>query len=202
MAVAFIETPRFPIVPLVWGDRYGPRSAAVVVTTPAGGRQAVVRSDQDLLTATLATGWLKTADRETLHAFLRAVRVNVIGFRVRDDSDCRANLQPLGVGDGTTRQWQLVKVYAAGAAQYVRRLRKPVAGTVAVFKDGVALGAGWSVDTTTGIVTVADTIEDAVYTASCAFDVPMAIDQDHYDMALPLQGRARVEDLKLREIPV
>ena len=53
-------------------------------------------------------------------------------------------------------------------------------GTVAVFKDGLP-AAGWTVDTTTGFVTLspADTASTGhAITASCQFDVPVRFDID------------------------
>ncbi len=56
----------------------------------------------------------------------------------------------------------------------IRTITKPVAGTVQVYLDGVEQPSGWSVDTTTGLVTfgVPPTLGVEV-TAGFEFDVPV-----------------------------
>jgi uncharacterized protein (TIGR02217 family) len=61
--------------------------------------------------------------------------------------------QLLGTGDGAQTQFQLVKHYPSGSVIEVRTISKPVAGTVKVYLDGMEQLSGWSVDTTTGLVT-------------------------------------------------
>jgi uncharacterized protein (TIGR02217 family) len=56
----------------------------------------------------------------------------------------------------------------------VRTITKPVAGTVKVYLDGVEQLWGWSVDTTTGVVTFGTAPAMGVeVTADCEFDVPV-----------------------------
>ena len=62
----------------------------------------------------------------------------------------------------------------------VRAITKPVGGTVKVYLDSIEQASGWSVDTTTGLVTF-DTppalgVEVA---ADFEFDVPVRFDTDH-----------------------
>ena len=54
--------------------------------------------------------------------------------------------QALGTGDGATTAFQLVKRYESGAQAWVRRIVKPVAGTVRVARGGVEAVSGWSVE--------------------------------------------------------
>jgi uncharacterized protein (TIGR02217 family) len=85
--------------------------------------------------------------------------------------------QPTLVLTATTRQ--LVKQYgtdkSAGASGYAyRKIKKPVSGTVVVAKNGTPLTGGqFSVDTTTGIVTVPTAIITDTITAGCEFDFPV-----------------------------
>jgi uncharacterized protein (TIGR02217 family) len=69
----------------------------------------------------------------------------------------------------------------------VRTITKPVAGTVKVYLDDVEQLSGWSVDTTTGLVTFS--VPPAVgveITADFAFDVPVRFDTDH--MAVTIES--------------
>src|SRR4029453_17117387 len=82
--------------------------------------------------------------------------------------------QLLGTGDGTQTEFQLLKHYPSGSVIEVRTISKPVAGTVKVYLDGVEQLSGWSVDTTTGLVTFSTAPAAGVeVTADFEFDVPV-----------------------------
>ena len=94
--------------------------------------------------------------------------------------------QPTLVLTATTRQ--LVKQYGtdktAGATGYPYRvIKKPVAGTVVAAKNGVTLTptTQFTVDTTTGIVTVPTAIITDTITAGFQFDFPV-----RFDSAMPI----------------
>ena len=89
-------------------------------------------------------------DKDYLIAFFRARRGKAVGFRFKDWADWQATDEVL-VADGSATA-QLVKTYTDGGVDYVRKIAKPVAGTVVVTRNG-AVVSGASVDTTTGIVT-------------------------------------------------
>lgn len=107
--------------------------------------------------------------------------------------------------------WQLRKFYGtngtAGATGYpYRKIFKPVSGTVKVAVNGTLVsgpGANWTVDTTTGRVTlsagVAATVVADNVTAGCEFDFPV-----RFATALPLGqdhvSRRSVEGVRLREL--
>ena len=88
-------------------------------------------------------------------AFFEERRGQLHGFRWRDRLDHSsaapgAPVSPLdqgiGIGDGATATFQLVKTYGAGFAPYAREIAKPVAGSVRVAVGGVELaGAAFSV---------------------------------------------------------
>jgi hypothetical protein len=55
----------------------------------------------------------------------------------KDWTDYQAFAQALGVGDGTTKTFQLVKHYPSGGVIETRVIAKPVAGSVKLYRDGV-----------------------------------------------------------------
>ena len=61
----------------------------------------------------------------------------------------------------------------------VRTITKPVAGTVKVYLDSVEQLSGWSIDTTTGLVTFGMPPEFGRGTAGFECDVPVRFDTDH-----------------------
>ncbi|HRH13181.1 MAG TPA: DUF2460 domain-containing protein [Azonexus sp.] len=110
--------------------------------------------------------------------------------------------QPTLVLTATTRQ--LIKRYGtdktAGTSGYsYRKLKKPVSGTVVVAKNGTPLTGGqFTVDTTTGIVTVPGALITDTITAGCEYDFAVC-----FASALPVgqdyPGWRPVESVKLRE---
>lgn len=150
-------------------------------------------------------------DLHSLIEFWEAMGGRLHTFRFKDRSDFKScapqtaiafDDQVIGTGDGATTTFQLQKTYAVGSASYVRPIKKPVAGTVVVGVNGVNQASGWTVDTTTGIVSfsVAPTNTHAV-TAGFEFDVPARFFNENLPTNLELfeAGTASVE---IREIRV
>lgn len=108
-------------------------------------------------------------------------------FRFRDWTDYKscvpsgspsAQDQALGIGDGVTVAFRLRKKYGA-LAPYSRPITKPERGTVRVALGGVEVGAGWSVDHLTGVVTFSTAPAPGVpVTAGFRFFVPVRFDSD------------------------
>lgn len=130
------------------------------------------------------------------------------GFRFKDWSDyksCAPQETPtdtdvtIGVGDGSTTTFQLVKTYGT----HERKITKPVSGTVVISLDDVSTGSGWSVDTTTGIVTF-DTAptSSVVVKAGFEFDVPVKFVTDSIEIVVEDSYIASIPDIKLMEIRV
>ena len=135
---------------------------------------------------------LKTQEQlNELLKFFYARRGRAFGFRYKDWTDYRApywdtvagDTEPLiafFTTDGATATFQLFKPYSDGVATYVRPIRKPVAGTVHLIDNGAPF-SDWSVDTTTGLVTLGHTTAITtghVISGSCEFDVPVRFDTD------------------------
>jgi hypothetical protein len=101
---------------------------------------------------------MNAADTSTLDAFFRAVKGRAYGFRIKDWTDYSATtgngvLTPSGASYGSI--YQLGKLYQQGALGEVRTIAKPVAGTVGVYLNASPLaGAAYSLDTTTGLITL------------------------------------------------
>lgn len=86
-----------------------------------------------------------------LQAFFRARRGRAVGFRYRDWADYQAAAEPLSATGKP--QLQLTKTYASTAGDaYVRPIFKPIAG-ITMTRGGAAF-SGYSLDTTTGVVTL------------------------------------------------
>ena len=84
---------------------------------------------------------------------------------------------------------------------WVRRIGKPVAGTVRVARAGVEAVSGWSVDATTGVVTFAAAPAVGVLvTAGFEFDVPVRFDTDRLDVTWDLDRLGSIASIPLIEV--
>lgn len=142
--------------------------------------------------------------------FFRARYGRAYGFRFRDWSDYTipfpgGSAQTLGVGDGATTTFQLIKTYADGAGSYVRNITKPVDnGSIEIRVNGTLKteGADYTVNYSTGVVTlaVAPTGSQTVTTTYCEFDVPVRFDTDQMDVAIEVISAGMWEGVKLVEL--
>lgn len=133
-------------------------------------------------------------DLHTVLSFWEAMGGRRHQFRWKDWADYKSagplsattkDDQNIGTGDGSTVAFQLIKTYVTGAASYIRTIKKPVSGTVKIALDGVNQASGWSVDTTSGIVTFSSAPGAGVaVTAGFEFDVPVRFNSDELSTSL------------------
>lgn len=198
-----------------YGSSGGPGFDTQIIALPSGaeervGRWATARRRFDASYAVKAMATLST-----LRDFYLARQGALYGFRYKDwldyasTSDGRTLTngwgaaavshqdQVIGTGDGTTTTFQLIKTYTSGGYSVVRTITKPVSGTVVVALGAVNQTTGWSVDTTSGIVTfsTAPTLGTQVK-AGFEFDVPCRFDED-VDKALAV----RIESFNSGDVP-
>ena len=143
-------------------------------------------------------------------AFFEARNGRLHGFRFKDWGDHKSCLpsgtpaptdQQIGTGDGVATTFQLVKRYSSGAQSWTRAITKPVAGTVTIALNGAPQPSGWSVSTSTGLVTFAAApAADVAVTAGFAFDVPVRFDTDALDVTLDLERLGSITSIPLLEI--
>src|SRR5690606_23529408 len=73
-------------------------------------------------------------------------------------------------------QFQLVKRYGDDTHVQVRKITKPVSGTVKIGVNGVESVSGWTVNTETGSVKFTSSQAGNDITGGCEFDVPCRFD--------------------------
>lgn len=174
----FIEQ-SLPVINHDYGTVGGPQWRTAIVELRNGIEQRNSEVDDPRREWAVGQLGMLEDDLAALLAFHSMVRGAAIGFRFKDQADFRAVAQLLGAGDGATVAFQLIKAYGDPFAQYVRVIKKPVAGTVTVKLDGVVQASGWTVDTATGIVTFATApAAGVVVAASFEFDVPVRFKED------------------------
>lgn len=187
--MAFHEI-RFP-ANLSFGSLGGPERRTEVVTLQNGHEERNSPWAHSRRRYDAGVGLRSLDDVESLIAFFEARRGMLHGFRWKDWSDyksCLASALPsaldqrIGIGDGETLVFSLVKTYRSGEETYLRPVAKPVLGTVlvAVAQDPKVEGLEFEVDVTSGQVRF-DTAPPlgTEISAGFEFDVPVRFDTDH-----------------------
>lgn len=206
--MAFHET-RFPDN-ISRGARGGPERRTQIVELASGDEERNASWADSRRRYDVAYGIRKADDLAAVIAFFEARGGRLYGFRFKDWSDYKSALpsvaisrndQSLGTGTGAATQFQLVKRYTSGAQTWTRTITKPVAGTVLVALNGVAQPSGWTVNTTTGIITftVAPGLGIAV-TAGFEFDVPVRFDSEAMDVTLDFERLGSITSIPLIEV--
>jgi len=151
-------------------------------------------------------------DLHTVIAFFEARHGRLYNFRWKDWGDYKSVApnqaitdadQNLGLGDGAQTQFQLVKIYSSGTENYIRTISKPVAGSPQIAVDGTPQteGVDFSVDTTTGIITLTSPpgLGQAV-TAGYEFDVPVRFDTDFLDVNMSHFSAGQIANIPIIEV--
>ena len=149
-------------------------------------------------------------DVHSVIAFFEARMARLYGFRLKDFSDYKscapgADITPLdqsiGTGDGAATAFQLAKTYASGSASWQRTIKKPVSATTRVALNGVEQLSGFTVDTTTGIVTFTSAPGAGVaVTAGFEFDTPVRFDSDQLSINLADFAGGEIPSVPIVEI--
>jgi uncharacterized protein (TIGR02217 family) len=192
------------------GARGGPERRTQIVELASGDEERNASWANSRRRYDVAYGIRRADDLAAVVAFFEARNGRLHGFRFKDWGDHKSCLpsgtpvstdQLIGTGDGATTTFQLVKRYASGSQTWVRTITKPVAGTVRVALDGAEQLSGWTVNTTTGVLTF-DTAPAAgvAITAGFAFDVPVRFDTDVLDVTLDLERLGSITSIPLLEI--
>ena len=140
-----------------------------------------------------------------LLAFFRARRGAAVGFRFEDPYDHSSNGmtgepgpgdQTIGTGDGAATEFPLTKSYSG----QVRRITRPVAGSVRVSVGGVERVAGWTL-AAKGVVRfdVAPAAGTEIR-AGYRFDVPVRFAEDRLTLSRATFEAGEVASVPLVEI--
>lgn len=200
---------RFPF-PIAFHSTGGPERKTEIVVLGSGfeERNAVWANSRRRFDA--GYGVKTLGDLHAVIAFFEARLGRLYGFRFKDALDFKSCApdtalspldQPLGTGDGHTTVFQLSKTYTSGSASWTRTIKKPVAGTVRVAVAGTEHMSGFTVDTTTGLVTFASApASAAALTAGFEFDTPVRFDTDQLSINLASFTAGEIPNIPLVEI--
>ncbi len=203
---------RFPLR-LALGASGGPVRRTDIVNLSNGREQRNQRWRDSRRRFDGGSGVKSLADLYAVLEFFEARGGQLYGFRFRDPLDwksCAPDRSPspsdqvIGSGNGVTSSFDLVKTYGDSGGRWVRRIVKPVEGTVAVSLDGTVLPAStYGVDAVTGTVAFAAghiPAAGATIRAGFEFDVPVRFETDRIEINLAHFNAGRIPAIPLTEI--
>lgn len=186
----------------------GPVFSTQVAALASGHEQRNIQWAQGRLGYDAASGVRSEGDLAALVAFFRARRGQGYAFRFRDPLDWRscavdaeigAMDQLLGVGDGATLRFALVKRYGEGDDAEVRRITRPVDGSVRVAVGGVEV-SGWMMGEGGALLFAEAPAAGAEVRAGFAFDVPVRFASDRIDISLSRWRGGELPSVPLVEV--
>ena len=192
----------------------GPQRLTDVVTLGSGREERNARWAHSRRRYDAGYGVKTLAALSEVVEFFEERRGRLHGFRWRDRLDHSSAApgvavspidQAIGVGDGTTADFQLCKTYGGLHAPYLRPIVKPDPGSVRVAVDGVEQveGVAFICDTTIGVVTFLPGHvpgAGAAITAGFVFDVPVRFDTDYLEVDFSAFAAGVIPKIPLVEI--
>lgn len=208
----FVE-PLFP-ESISYGSSGGPGWNTAVIETDSGAEERTARWSEARRRYNAAFGIRDQQQIEEIREFYMAQQGALGEFRFKDWADYAStangitNIEKgniptfndilIGVGDASETQFQLIRRYEDGTKTQIRNIYKPRSGTVKIGFDGVEQSGGFSVDTTTGIITFTVAPGTGVQiTAGYEFDVPC-----RFDTAADLQLNITIEAFEAGSLSV
>ena len=168
---------RFPD-DISYGSTGGPGYSTTILTTSSGVEQRIQNWAQTRCSYNVAHGVKNKSQLQQLLSFFHARKGKAYGFRFKDWSDYRAAEQVCTAISGSTTIYQLQKTYTDNVGFTAsREIKKPVAGTVRIYVDGVLKASGYTLDYTTGRI-IFNAAPSGIVTADFEFDVPCRLDVD------------------------
>uniref|UniRef100_A0AB74UMN3 DUF2460 domain-containing protein n=1 Tax=Caulobacter phage BL57 TaxID=3348355 RepID=A0AB74UMN3_9VIRU len=193
-----------------YGSSGGPKFKTTIFQADSGYEQrnkdwSDVRHEFDV-----AQSIRSTEDMAELRAFFMARNGRAHGFRYKDWGDFQIKNQLIGVGDGLTKVFQIVKTYTSvgqGGTEftYTRNIRKPKWDSIAGVKVGPVVQVSptnYEVDYATGLMTfVTAPPADAPVTIGYGeFHVPVRFDTDFMDVTQEFWMRETWPNIPIIEI--
>jgi len=187
---------RFP-TDLALGSSGGPIRRTEVITLGSGKEQRNARWAHSRRRYNAGYGVKTIDDLQTVIEFFEERRGRFYGFRFHDPLDNKSSKadreisaldQTIDFGDGSKKTFQLVKRYGDYETGYVRRIHKPIQGSLTLALDGELISDDkYTVDWKTGIIEFATNNipdENIKISAGFEFDIPVRFDADEISINL------------------
>lgn len=172
-----------------------------IIKAKNGYEQRNINWNSNKMKFNIINGIKTKTELDELITFFRNVKGAGYGFRFKDFTDYQAENQYIGVGDGETKEFQLIKAYrVSDNIVYYRKITKPVISTVRVFINDIE-SKDFNIDLTTGLITLNTAPEiDSTIKASFEFDVPVRFENDIMEITMNSINSGNVKEIILAEI--
>lgn len=170
-----------------------------------GREQRISNKDEPLLYYNIISG-IKTKDEiESIVKLFKLVKGRAIGFRFKDWLDYSTINQTIGIGDGETTEFQLIKTYTTilnnENITHIRKITKPVKSTVNIFVNGVNYNDNLVINYTNGKIIFKNPVPlNEIITANFEFDVPVRFDNDTLEISMKNINSGEINNIRLIEI--
>jgi uncharacterized protein (TIGR02217 family) len=173
-----------------------PAFSTAIVTTASGAEQRNSDWADARLRFDAGPGVRGEAELKALIEFFRARRGAAVGFRFQDPFDHEAEAQTIGSGDGVATEFPLVKHYGT----QVRRITRPVAGTVRIRVAGEERVTGWTLGPLGVVRFETPPAAGASIEASFDFDVPVRFAEDRLTLSRATFAAGEIPSVPMIEI--
>lgn len=188
------------------GSKGGPGFSTDVFESETGFEQRNSKWAKARCRYDISYGIRDRDDADIILDFFYNMHGRATGFRYKDWTDYQLNNGLIGLGDGVEDTFQIVKIYATGAATYTRDLKKIVASPAPVVTvAGVTkiLTTDYTLNLDTGVIVfggsdIPTSMQEVRVT--CEFDVPVRFDIDQLMITSQTWEQESLEAIPLVEI--
>lgn len=181
------------------GAAGGPQFQTTIIPLSSGGEQRNQDWSEARHSWELGYGISNKVDYATVRSFFFARRGMAHTFLFKDWSDFQVTEETQGIGDAVNQTFQLIKIYTdAGPAPYIRRITRPITGTVVWKVNGVITAA-----THQGLGVYLFAVAPAalaIVTATFEFDMCVRFNVDQFSLTLQQVDAGQVSSLPIIEV--
>ncbi|MEM8749419.1 MAG: DUF2460 domain-containing protein [Pseudomonadota bacterium] len=204
---------RFP-VDIAFGSTGGPQRNTQIITLGSGRERRNQKWSSSRRSYDAGYGVKNLDALYQVVAFFEARRGPLVAFRFRDPIDWKScdplsSISPtdqiIGIGDGVTDRFPLIKTYGTGDNAYQRPISRPVTTSVVVAVDEIAFSAPieFELDTENAEIVFQPghiPANGAIVTAGFEFDVPVRFGSDQLSISLAAFNAGEVPSIPLQEV--
>lgn len=167
---------------LSYGAVGGSQFSTDIITSSSGFEQRIINWSYPRAKYNLLQALETKEDIDELIKFFNIHKGRGHSFRFKDFCDFSVTKQKIGVGDGKTSSYQLIKTYSLDQLSVDRKINKPVFNSLNIFLNNKK--TDFECDYEKGLITLKEVPElGEIITASFEFDVEVRFDMDHLEVS-------------------
>lgn len=172
-----------------------------VCTAKNGYELRIANIDYPLLSYNIINDLKSKTEIENLVNFFKLTKGKAIGFKFKDWLDYKVNSQVIATADGENKDFQLIKTYLLGNHVQIRKITKPIEGTVKIYVNDIEDKTNISIDYEKGLVSFSSApANNSIIKADFEFYVPVRFDTDKLDITMKNSKYGEIKELKIIEI--